>query len=1825
MNKMKKLLSVILAVVLAFSALSVLGSAARTPYKTVADLEELDAYSPYGQVTRLSAEERMSIVFDFLDPVLAGLNINMGTIDIVVASLYINITSVDELCKTLDSIAGLSDFLWGLAKGLLGDLQYLDKGAWDVTGMTRDTYDQLTIVKELAEFLAAQTELITNVFDGLELGLVSSFVSGLDLTGINEFLTDLPGLVKGMLFPMFERWDQTLDEVNMIENALTGNGNVISVLDTMVGNFFTRPMSMTTVKADATGMYKSNHTFPTADGYRRKFALDSNGDSITVYQYYTQSDVDASEDDDITAVGYMNIGTYYRTKEVPDWDGSDYVYVLTEVDEVSGQEVKTTLKYYEDDSYWLKSFQEDGGTISISTETGINLLYKMIPYVFDEMAPTVINGSLKKLLAGLFGVKWTNLGLITDEAVLAKVQALPGYDASLEVFGEQGDYLWEWSAFDYIANGEATNKDDYFYYRYEDQIFVGDATNANDMIEIMNWDFRIDPGFMDKYIPANSSSTSEAGYTRILYALNTFIYDVANEVLDLTETGITVVAGDNTNLVTNVKNIAQGIVGYAPETIFGTTINEAGEETHGAYYDLIMGDDNDLILTGLAALAIDALAPQMHLPDADSIAAQQPKLGALLAAMVRELATQILPSVDYDALIYTDYTSGTFLAGKDNSYWLDVLLTMGADMGFKYLRAFSDMGEDQTAWTALGYTETKTYSAADMYITVDGAQRPRWEAYVDYIIDWALTVADGSYTWNMNNLVEEYLGGLTVDMATNQNPWLKLDAIIDNLLFIDQFTSTTDLEVGLRGTILNLVDLKWEKIFGTGSGEVGLFDIPSTSKLVTTNLLDALSLEIRDLINGLFKNIGGGSYYFIPESITNLNQFANQDNLVTIVSNLVGALDDAYNNGLLNVALPFLNFFLGWKVDPQVIADPEVGMNNYWSRAFSYCHEAGAISWTWIRFRNGSSGMLEKHRDTTTVDHEYEIVIDSVTHNAKINTTLAVDEGNWNEENRAASPYETIEIPLTGTFVDDEAVCLTVEYHYVGKDGQSVGGQLKKNIYTYFTDVDEDLGIMGRVDGDDNEDYTGLANFNKFVFTEDIKDTVKNYMGTINYKSAAAGIVAPDKSFQSISYPDSYPFRTVTISCEDYKYTIGNTNLTLGQTYFTGITDRAEAGWLSTITKDDGSTRGYVYKENSTGTATAEEDMPYGDYHIGAVAVKYGSDSKVIDPIFVHYNDYDIWDVYGKYRDMEITDKDIDSANATAKAAYDKYIAALADVAKYAQYPKKTAYNSYLSTTSDGTTWTTPIAYDGGVASTAEHDYVSVVMPKIEPAIAALESAYADLESYLPGGANSSASGASTADLKTFLDDEAENEVNFQNYEYYEYFNFADLRTFARNLYKGTLAPEIMDTYYIDGSGIREAELDKLIAAETNANIAAAIKASRLENDAQAVADSVAAHNNFVAPEYTELYLDDLVARLEYYRNFALAHPVAADLEFIDREEVYAETNYPITDETAELYTDASWTAYVEAYNTAKAITTSNTPKEVFDAKYDLMVKMKNLLLVAESANENYIRTDDTVLAHTRLQESYATATEILDMNTADLVLTEDAIAAGYTVETALAALLSARGYNYTGEDGVEYNLYADSALEYIENDRPNKSTNWRKMDAADTALQNAIALFDIGGDFVFTAKDGTTGVVEVTSEEGAALTTGYIYGITAGDAVENYITYSDCYVEYVASDLSDTGTVNGTGALVKVYSDAAMTSQIAEYTVIVFGDINGDATITASDYTAVLAMVQAVAYSDVQKVAADVSGATSSATPDITASDYTTVLGYCQAKTPTVNPYVVA
>lgn len=1786
MNKMKKLLSVVLALVLALSCMSVVASAAPTAYKTVANLEALNAYSPYGQVTRLSTEERASMIQDFLDNVLPGLNINMGTVlDVLGLKITINFTSVDNVCISIDSFKDTFDnTLFSIAAGIvnLGILESLNFDTWN-TGIDRAGDAQLTLFAELFQLLSNNTTVVSKVLtDGLDLGIVGGLIGGLDLSSIQDIVTNLPKLAKDLIFPLFNRWDDTLDEVNALETAISGSGSIKSFLGGKVGNYFQKPMSMTTVKADVNGNMTSDHVLPT-EGTRRIHAISADKKTITVSEYQTQRVVDKNKEDDIVAVGYLELDDYVLQPEVVDdagnpVEGTDYVYKCKLVDadgepildDEGNQTYGETLKFYKPGSYWLKDFKADGGTIDITAESGAALLYKMIPYVFDAMAPVVVNGSIKKLLAELFGTQWKFVGNVTDEEALAEIQALPGYNASLEIFGEQGEYLWEWSAFDKIT----VDGVDYFYYRFQDDLYVGDTAKCNDYFNIINWDYEITGDFFNEFIPTGStgSETSAAGYTRLLHGFNDFIVKVANAVLvngakDIAGTktlSFTLTKGDNSNLVGNMKALAQALLGFHPEHIFGETYDAEGNVTgYGSYYSLIVENttNDDLVLTGIAALVIDALAPQMHLPDAASLQAQNVKVGGLLAAMLRELATQIVPSINYDALIYSDYNTMTFVAGKDNSYWLDVLLTIGTDMGYKYLTAFADMNEDALAdgFAKGGYIDwqlERTYTEADLKL--DSAVN-LWEQRVDFIIDWALYV-DTSATfsvWNMNNFVQEYLdaAGLTYDVATPEDPFKKVDAIFDNILFIDQFTSETDLEAGLRGTILDLVDLNWENILGTES-EKGILDIPADSKLRTTNIVDAISLEVRDLINGLFKNIGGGSYYFIPESITTIDALLTQDNIKTIAVNLIGKLETAYNNGLLVTVAPFLNFLLGWKTDPQVIADPVINMTNrdgndytfVWSGSQNY----PAIEETKISFTNNSSGMLEKHRNSSVTDHEYQIVIDSVTSDASVNKVT------FNVADSTASPYETVTINVGGTYNGPETVMITIAYHYVGKDGQPVGGTQYASIVTLITNLYEDTNLEGRADGDGDKDYTGIDPFKKYQFTEDIYTTVTTYKPTIFYVSAS--LSNPSKSFEGITAPDTSTdqvFKGTSVGyatesdCKSTKITGSsyydvyesvtktfNMNA-LAATYFDFITSQSEAGWAGSISKD-GATAGYLYKAKSG--VTAETEFPYGNYDMGQTAVKYGSDSKVWRICYVYYTDYGIEEVKNNYVGMGLTINDVDTTDAEAVAAWNTYLAALKNVVRLATYPHMTTMNS---------------------ATSASDDYISSIMPQLEPAIETIDEAYEALVPFMEekasdGAAEGASSGIGLLDAQLALDDgDGETEVNFQDYAYYEYFNYADLRTAARNLSATYVAPEIMDTYYILGSGIREAELNKVIAAEKNANKAKAITATRSENDELAVQASIKANAEFEAPANTYLYLADFASRLAYYKTFLAANAVAADLTFLNKEIGYAEANYPMSDEA--LYTAASWASYKEAYDDAKAITASNLPSEVFAAKYNLMVQMKNLLLKSESAIEAGATAELIALA--------AKAEAVFEMNYDDIVLSDVALAKDLTKDEALGHLLYALGYYYEGEDGNTWNLYENSAYQYIDNDRPNKSTGIDRIDACAANLDACLAYFDLGEEALpeLGVVDGTTGAIgEVVVDEETGFTTGYLFGVTAGEAAEGYFALVDETAGTVEWTVGNASSVNGTGAIATVKDTNG--NAVAEFTLVIFGDVNGDAAITAAD-----------------------------------------------------------
>ena len=122
-----------------------------------------------------------------------------------------------------------------------------------------------------------------------------------------------------------------------------------------------------------------------------------------------------------------------------------------------------------------------------------------------------------------------------------------------------------------------------------------------------------------------------------------------------------------------------------------------------------------------------------------------------------------------------------------------------------------------------------------------------------------------------------------------------------------------------------------------------------------------------------------------------------------------------------------------------------------------------------------------------------------------------------------------------------------------------------------------------------------------------------------------------------------------------------------------------------------------------------------------------------------------------------------------------------------------------------------------------------------------------------------------------------------------------------------------------------------------------------------------------------------------------------------------------------------------------------------------------------------------------------------------------------------------------------------------------------------------------------------------------------YIYGITAGDSVEDYIQVNNGSFELVANSL---GYTNGTGATVKVKNTSG--TVVDTYTVIIFGDVNGDSGVSAQDYLSVIDPTLGISMDEIATFAANVDG-----DDNISAQDYLAMIDATQGVVLEVNPYV--
>lgn len=1671
MKKSTKLLSVILAVVMIFSTMSVMAFAAKTKYQTSDNLTALDAYSPDGAVTRLSTEERMSVVFDFLDVTLAAANINMGdVINKAGLHLVIDLRSVNALCGTIDSAqALLNNGLVKLVKSLLGIVKDANLKNWP-SGMTRENHAQLDIVNGIATLLNDNAGLVKKVInDGkLDVGIIGNFV---DISGVNKYLSDLPGMLKGLVYPMFARVD---DDMTLINTYSTTTANPDTLVKKVLINAMSKPQSYTSYKEDASGNCISNHiALPTSAkaGLRDYYVKDSDskGAYIEVFEYDTDKKMYVAQEE-----------KYYKTEET-DMEGKGtgvYVYA-----NAAGENVK----YYVKDSYFLPSLATSGKVseiFNLDSNTFVSALYQIAPYVFKDLAPVVLNGSVKMLLAQWFGAEKTELfgGKASEAtAVLAKLPS----DVKAFYSKAAGTYNWEWSDFTIGSDGNG-------YYRLVSKDGLTetwlkfDMSTANSFAKLINWNYTISGDFVDEFMPtaANNGSVtaSAAGYTTVLAALNDFVGKAIDTMLsDTAKAAINWTKGDNTKLIPNLRKALQYVAAYNPEYLFGT-----GYETvYAGYYDTVVDKSasNQDVVTALGAIGVKALMPQIILPSAAELKGQN--VTALLACVIRELATQFVPTYNYDALIYADYNSKTLVKGKDSGYWLDVIFTMGTDIGMKYLSKLADLGSDKAG--GYQFEASKTYKLADFEKNTRA-----WEKTIDWIIDWALT-SDNEWCWKFQKLINT--GDLDLDLATAQDPWVKLDKIIRDVLPVEKIINETAtdgktfLETVLREDIIDsLLNLDVSKLLGTNS-VTGIFNIPANSTLRTEALYPAVFRIVRELLNKVLGKVCGNTA-LIADSYNSLDAILQKGAIADLAEKLiVGIAYAVKTGGLLDVALPFVNFFLGWTTNAQSYAEPKLTIDK---GTLNYVQLTNGQMNTTLKVTNASAGMLLKHGDT--YDHPYMLTLKSVTVNGTEMLTAA--------DKKPLSPYESKDVTLNAAVHTDSLVKVTAVYSFTFKDGTAYDGDITSTTFEYATNDTADTVGSAWDSGEKKATYLAVdyvkmkgatttdclatnpsalasAISNIAVTWTNTRDTdCKFTKGSISgfdanyFESSGQAEALVNKTFlKYVKDDDSYTGNIVTVNPLRLKSDVDAATVPSGATY------------------DLGNQAVTVSGSHRNRTRTLDMSAPLGTlYYYNGTNVKNAVDSEF--------------------------KANRDSSKYPAEA-WKTYWTALTAAAKLAYGPfKKANIGNYSD------------------------DNLTAAVTALETAAKALDTA-----------STTPASGSATVTPAPIEDAlKAAGDINYQNFDLYAYWAYEKAMKAGNAIidaYKGPVAPE----KYIDGSSLSEAEITA-IANKANATYKSAIVASMKAPSTEAQNAYMDAVKAYKAPSYSELEVLNSAKNIAWYASFLKSAAVKTEKQFLAKEIAAAKAQgYKEAD-----YTAGSYARYTKALAAAEALNANAEAlqSEVFDVKYELEIAQRALMPKSASALE--------AGAYTELEAVIAQAKSIFTDNSA---YTFDASKAdGLTETEAYAKLVSVLGYEYTDEKGNTANLYSGSAENYAANDRFYSNVVAAQIDAVITNLKNAMAPFVCK----YVAVPTTAGSNEgVSVTESASLIT----GVTPGSLA----TADDVLARVTAKDSSAT-TLNvaanaaglyGTGATATL-SLKSSGAPVAIYTVVIYGDVNGDGVVDGFD-----------------------------------------------------------
>ncbi len=842
MKKSTKLLSVILAIVMIFSSLSVMSSA----YQAYNDSQEaVYDTNDKGLAFLLTDEQRASWLCDLLNGLLRSANIRqevpiIGTVDL---------TSLDAVFATINNLSG-----WlGAANTFNIDLGLLNKLNIDVIkankGISVNSANGATqMITALLDFLNQNIDAIVEevIPGGISLGVINLG----DLSAINNILADLDGFLEKTVYGLgMRKITNGIGNDPEWPNSEEWTADKMP-LDTIVQNILVKVLT------------EPNHTRKATVPADNEIITNPTAFGATAAMIHTEAATDGSGD-----TWYYIYGTQNNKGE---WE---FTEASTKLDGVSD---KNYILTWDENSGLVKDF--DTSVFNFTSKPLYQMLGEVLPWAYETFGATNLDGQLRATLmqfAGAFNDA-SKVDDATKATLKAKMEAKmqiqdngtkaalgDAYDAEV---GAAGNYNFAY--FSLSGADINTMPDDLYYvvewggnWEFYKVDFAGVTGEKLAMFNTINWEYQA-PGTYAELMPAGFNSGTASSLRNITDAIGKIL---ATAIKDLDWTYDSA-SEDNAHFEANLMKLVRKYLKLAPELIFGV------DDAYKAEKIDTLTDEEVVVLIG--ADVMTWLMPALVLPEDVSC------LEELLVYGVREFITEIMPQYSWDAKIE---------AAKTDADFLNIALDMGTSIGVYYLKNVMALG------TTTNGSGTTTAEKIDKYLEPSADCATGWNTKLSYVVDQILTL------W-----VPDLTADIKADNATafsGNDGLMKLTAVLNSLFpgLLSLISGCSgngydcDLAV-VKDLIAGILDLKIEPV----AAKLYRNDTGYANKA----LYNAVVNIVLDLLNGLGASNSNDYSRLVStvntalEATNPLDTLVQDANIKPFIKNLLWVLVDGDTSGV---------------------------------------------------------------------------------------------------------------------------------------------------------------------------------------------------------------------------------------------------------------------------------------------------------------------------------------------------------------------------------------------------------------------------------------------------------------------------------------------------------------------------------------------------------------------------------------------------------------------------------------------------------------------------------------------------------------------------------------------------------------------------------------------------------------------------------------------------------------------------------------------------------------------------------------------------------------